>query len=350
MPEIMYRSSREYVKSAREVHGNLYSYEKTVYVNQATKTEIYCKSCKDYFWKKPTLHLRGAGCPKCSSKKTGDLTRTTKESFIAQCTEIHNGKYSYDTIGYVGLKLSPKLEIWCKECNSFFYQKPRSHLRGNGCTRCQYDDKRHSNEEFVSKARVKHPENEYDYSEVNFTSLHGPVTVTCNKCSNVFYVTPRNHLRGSGCPICKPWVGRYSKKAVMWLEYESKKRRIKIEHALNGGEHQIVGAPSRLYADGYNRRTNTVFEFYGDIYHGNLSKYNPRDRPHPFSNLTAKQLYQKTLEREKLLVSLGYNVVSIWESEFDLIIKPYRIMRREARENEQSNTTKSKTATKSPRR
>jgi hypothetical protein len=88
-----------------------------------------------------------------------------------------------------------------------------------------------------------------------------------------------------------------------------------VWHAENGGEYMIPGTALRV--DGFHARTNTVFEFYGDAYHGNLKRYAPDSRPSPFDkSKTARQLYQATLRREKKLILLGYSVVSIWERDF----------------------------------
>ena len=58
----------------------------------------------------------------------------------------------------------------------------------------------------------------------------------------------------------------YSKASIQWLKLvmEQKRRkgaRIKIEHALNGGEFKIAGTNYRC--DGYDRCSNTIYEFYG---------------------------------------------------------------------------------------
>ena len=58
----------------------------------------------------------------------------------------------------------------------------------------------------------------------------------------------------------------YSKASIQWLEWimEEKRRqkdKIKIEHALNGGEFKIPGTNYRC--DGYDRSNNTIYEFYG---------------------------------------------------------------------------------------
>lgn len=68
-------------------------------------------------------------------------------------------------------------------------------------------------------------------------------------------------------------------------------------------------------ADGYCVSTNTIYEFYGDYWHGNLNVYDPNDT-NKHNNKTYQFLYDKTMEREKLIRDLGYNLITVWESDF----------------------------------
>ncbi|MCK9369669.1 hypothetical protein M0R04_07155 [Candidatus Dojkabacteria bacterium] len=107
----------------------------------------------------------------------------------------------------------------------------------------------------------------------------------------------------------------YSSTCIEWLESIMKLDNIDIQHALNGGEFKI---PETLYsADGYCIETNTIYEFHGNCWHGNPEIYNGLDQCHPFSNKTAGELYQATIKREEKIRSLGYNLVVMWESDFD---------------------------------
>lgn len=55
-------------------------------------------------------------------------------------------------------------------------------------------------------------------------------------------------------------------KAVLWMEEEAKKRGIHIHHSLCGhGGERFIG---RKRVDGFNKETNTIFEFYGCFFHG----------------------------------------------------------------------------------
>lgn len=60
-------TKKDFIKKAREVHGDKYYYSKVDYVNNRTKVCIICPE-HDEFWQTPDTHARGIGCPKCSGK------------------------------------------------------------------------------------------------------------------------------------------------------------------------------------------------------------------------------------------------------------------------------------------
>ena len=57
-------SKKEFIKKAREKHGDKYDYSKVEYVNCETKVCIICPQHGE-FWQSPNSHLIGHGCPKC---------------------------------------------------------------------------------------------------------------------------------------------------------------------------------------------------------------------------------------------------------------------------------------------
>lgn len=58
----------EFVKKARDIHGNRYDYSLAVYKNNKTKVELICQE-HGVFAITPNAHLRGDGCPLCWEKK-----------------------------------------------------------------------------------------------------------------------------------------------------------------------------------------------------------------------------------------------------------------------------------------
>lgn len=103
----------------------------------------------------------------------------------------------------------------------------------------------------------------------------------------------------------------YSISQIQWLESIMEEEGIFIQHALNGGEYRIPG--SRYRADGYCAATNTIYEFHGDYWHGNPKIYKPDDY-NGSTNCTMGELYNKTIEKEKKIRDLGYNLIIQWES------------------------------------
>ena len=111
----------------------------------------------------------------------------------------------------------------------------------------------------------------------------------------------------------------FSKESIQWLEWLmhvkcQKGNPIHIQHALNGGEYHVPGTAYR--ADGFCKETNTIFEFYGCLYHGCPECYVDRDIQHPRTKDPVSVLYVKTAKREQVLKRMGYKLVTCWEHEF----------------------------------
>ena len=103
----------------------------------------------------------------------------------------------------------------------------------------------------------------------------------------------------------------YSVKALQWLHYESVKRNCHIQHAVNGGEVKIGGH----FVDGWCEETQTVFQYFGCMWHGCRCMGQTKNKINQKSMST---LYQNTMkELQKLSQIPNITVVHIWEHEFD---------------------------------
>ena len=125
-------SKEEFIKKARELHGDKYDYSKVEYVNNATKVCIICPKHGN-FEQTPNNHLRGCGCPNCSFENTGDRCRSSLVEFIKKANEVHGDKYNYSNVEYVNSRI--KVCIICSE-HGEFWQSPNNHLQGAGCPKC----------------------------------------------------------------------------------------------------------------------------------------------------------------------------------------------------------------------
>ena len=108
------------------------------------------------------------------------------------------------------------------------------------------------------------------------------------------------------------------------MNFISKLYKINIRHAENEGEFKIL--TTRFKADGYCEETNTIYEFHGTIYHGDPRLCNSTDFNYLGKNYG--ELYKNTLEREQQIKDLGYNLVVMWEHDWNKINKSIRVLQR----------------------
>lgn len=189
-------STEEFIKKAREIHSDKYDYSKVEYVNAYTKVSIICPTHGE-FWQTPSGHLNGSGCPKCKGKNK------TTESFIEEIKAIHGDKYDLSKVVYNGA-FNP-VRVVCKKHGEFI-TTPHTLLSGGGCPKCGvescHEKQRLSTEEFIKRSKKIHGD-KYDYSKVNYVNAKTPVCLVCPKHGD-FYIVPNKNtsLGKQGCPKC----------------------------------------------------------------------------------------------------------------------------------------------------
>jgi len=294
------RSTTEiFIAEARNVHGDKYNYSLVNYINNSSKIEIVCPIHGSWF-QTPSNHLRGKGCKKCASL----LQTSNTKDFIRKATILHGNRYNYSKVMYV--RVDYDVEIICYRHGSFF-QTPDAHLHSNGCFECGREACGNSivndNNYFIMKATEIH-NGKYDYSKTIYTKNRESVIIIC-PTHGEFTQMAMAHLAGKGCKICAHSV---SNKETKWLDLlciPKENRNISIY--IND---------TWIKPDGYDPLTKTIYEFYGDFWHGNPNVFD-----HNSINLATKktfgELYQQTLDREKMIIAAGYSLITIWESNFE---------------------------------
>lgn len=188
-------TTEEFIKKAKEVHGDKYDYSKVEYSNAKTKVCIACPEHGE-FWQKPYNHLNGQGCSKCRYDSLSKKYRKTKDEFIEKSLKKHGNRYDYSKVKYLNWKT--KVCIICPE-HGEFWQTPNAHENGNGCPKCAnrlvYDTN-----SFIEKANEIHCD-KYDYSKVSYKNNRTKVCIICPEHGE-FWQTPKKHLIGHGCPVC----------------------------------------------------------------------------------------------------------------------------------------------------
>ena len=100
-----------------------------------------------------------------------------------------------------------------------------------------------------------------------------------------------NHLQPNTLAVLNTdYKGQYSKASISWLKsFENSE----ISHALNTDEVEIVGAK----VDGYDKSTNTVYQFHGCYWHGCPKCYPDEELLNTVKKTSMGDLYEATLER-----------------------------------------------------
>ena len=285
-------TTSDFIMKSNKVHNNKYDYSESNYINSTLKIKIICPT-HGLFKQNAAHHMNGRGCVKCGV----DIKKSSLDKFIIAASKIHN-KYKYDKCIYVNN--FTEVNVVCNE-HGDFWQTPNSHLAGQGCPKCAKNYNL-GIEKFIEKANFIHKD-KYDYSKSKYINGTTKINITC-KLHGDYFQTPQSHLSGSGCPKC---VGTISEFETKWLD------ELKIPIQFRNMKLPNLG---RKRVDGYDSSTNTVYEFYGDYWHGNPKKFNSNDI-NKSVNKTFGELYNATIQREYFIKSCGYNVVSLWE--FDVI-------------------------------
>jgi hypothetical protein len=299
----------KFIKDAKAVHGNKYDYSEVVYVGKNVNVAIRC-SLHGVFDMRPGNHLIGQNCPMCSNN--GFLTT---DRFIYKATQRYGTKFDYSKTNYS--RSGVPVIITCR-VHGDFTQTPYGHLdtrTKEHCPKCSpksirtYDD-------FVEAAKKVHGD-KYDYSDVIYSNMHSRITIGC-PIHGDFIQLAQSHLKRSGCRACRK--SGYSAIALEWITSIMRNEGIHIQHAENGGEFSIFHEGRKIVVDGYCAETNTIYEFHGDFFHGNPERFSPND-VNPLTKMTYGELYQNTIEREAILIKLGYKVVTIWEKDYKRLVR-----------------------------
>jgi len=187
-------TTEEFIKKAKNIHGDKYDYSLVNYKHSHKKVKIIC-SKHGIFEQLPSNHIFYGGCSKCVGRNK------TNEELILELKNTHENRYDYSLVNYVNF--GTKIKIIC-HLHGIFEQLFYSHRRGYGCPDCS-KSKKSTTEEFIKKAKNIHGD-KYDYSLVNYKHSHEKVKIICPK-HGVFEQKPINHFTSLGCTLCNESKG-----------------------------------------------------------------------------------------------------------------------------------------------
>lgn len=316
MSEWQRMSVDEFIQRAAEKHEGKYNYDLVhEFANQHELVWINCPIEEHgFFPKSPANHLhltRPQGCPICGAMHGGEKKRSNSSEFIEKAQAKHGKKYDYSAVDYI--KSDEQVEIICPEHGSF-PQTPNDHLSGHGCDKCGLIAQGAANKYLTTELVVERCKevwgNRYDYSLVEWIHDSEKIQVICPINDHGIFPTDfHNHtskIEPKGCPKCGS-TRRVKQNA--WLDSldipdnpQNREFRIKF----NDG--------TWVFADGYVPDTNTVYEFWGDKWHGNPKFYQPKEI---FFGITMADRFLTTQKKRRNYTAHGYKLVEIWENEWD---------------------------------
>ena len=288
------------------------------------KVSWICKNnvCGCHVWDaRVSNRANGNGCPYCSGRSACIHT-----SIVTTHPElVEEWDYSKNTIhpSQVSAGSGEKVSWICKSgaCGCHVWDAPvYSRTSGAGCPYC-------SNQKVCIHSSLvsTHPDlaEEWGYSKNTILpsqvskGYDKKVSWICKK-KHTWDATVCNRTRGNGCPRCSH-TG-YSKKACRWIESIMISQNISTQYAKSPeGEYTLPDLSSKsgrnIKVDGYCHSTNTVYEFHGDMWHGNPRLFDPADT-NPLNYRTYGDLYTSTLEKDAMVRRLGYTLVVMWEQDY----------------------------------
>lgn len=283
-------------ETLKRIHKNKYEYVVTgERLAHHKKIKIICKR-HGVFEQRLDHHSNGHGCEHCG----GSHVKTTEE-FVKELRDKYGDRFLYDKVEYV--KAHSKVILTCPEHGDFTRFPTRLLNTNCRCLKCM--NRTVFDKESFEKRAIDIFGPIYDLSLVEYETAKTPVKILC-RIHGTFFITPDRFFNTEcPCPLCR--IQGRSSIEKEWLDSLSNPN---IDYQC----HIKIGK-KRFRVDGYDPTTNTIYEFDGDYFHGNPKYFDP-----PATNRVCKKsfgsLYQKTNKKHELFKEHGFNLVTIWESDF----------------------------------
>ena len=316
----------EKLKTTLKLKFNNIDLEDESYIDNNTKCTFICNSHGSFKSIPKYIVQTQYGCEKCSyeirSENYKGIIFTSAEQITKRIQSLHSINYTFSKLD------SRKGTVNCKIHGN---QNPRfiSSIEKTPCLLCKKDQsiliqvEKKQNKRVGKKTRDERnkeraiPFNsfyeilslefkeKYLYDISTFINMNTKMAIICSFHGG-FWQTPAEHKKASiGCPKCN--CLNKSKQETAWLSTFDVSFQYQKKLKISDTKYFIV--------DAFDPLTNTVYEYFGDFWHGNLNKYSP-DNINPICKKTFKQLNEETLFKLDSLKSKDFNIIYIWESDF----------------------------------
>lgn len=237
----------KYAEEANKIWHNKYEYvdykpgSKKNGIRILPKVGILCHE-HGVFWKNPTKHKKGQGCPICSMIENNKMP-LTNEIIIKRAIESH--KSQYDNLSYEKLDYKVNDKHVIVTCHNKFdngeehgdFPITVNHLmNGQGCPYCRYiksaSSKKRSLKEVLKYANKVH-HGKYDYSLITkYENDKIKYPIICHekfpngKEHGIFMKSFNFHIhKKQGCPICSE-IQRIKKRKITNEDFIKKANKI----------------------------------------------------------------------------------------------------------------------------
>lgn len=140
----------DFINKSRAIHGDKFSYEKTVYINSKTKIVVTCNECGSDCLVTNSNHIYNkTGCRYCRDQKS----RLTQEQFIKRAKKVHGNKYDYSKTKY--RTTDEKVIITCPiDGHGDFRITPNNHIRLKvNCPKCALKRSKWGKSDFIRSSK-----------------------------------------------------------------------------------------------------------------------------------------------------------------------------------------------------
>lgn len=188
----MLLTKEKFEKKVYELYGDFFDVSRADYKKLDDEIIAGCPIHGDFTTTVKNF-LKGKGCEKCR------LDKKTAET-IEKAIKIHGDKYTYENFHYI--KNNEKTCVNCKKHGEFEIT-PNALTNGKGCPECWKERRilpKTTFEDFEREAKRIH-NNFYSYEHFDFKGMNKKGNITCPVHGD-FEQTPKNHLKGQGCPEC----------------------------------------------------------------------------------------------------------------------------------------------------
>jgi hypothetical protein len=350
----------DFIHACNIRHDYAFDYSLTIYTNCKNKIVVICKKKQHTSELEADSHKRGTGCRFCATENVHKQQRTPIEYFIHTVVKLYGDKFDYTRISETYSCIKSHINIKCNTHNIWFSQIASSHLNGyNGCSECEvicclYNVDKHIEERKSTKTpwfmyqmpngslrTIKGVWGSKNYPNIErhkkYIEYLGEIKEYTEPC-HWYNIRTNDFENNYGTQLLDRYYGssyikllkmvypeytwnksKFNKVGcsfgqIQWLNF-IEIRTQDIRHKYNHDDGEFPIPHTKYHVDGYSEKENCIYEYDGDWCHGNPDIYH-HAHMHPVYKKTFGELYENTQTRRTYCENKGYNVYSIWESEW----------------------------------